>query len=999
MLDTQAGSQLPKKCWDPMFEPMEEPRVFGLPAGVDFPQRLVDGLLHRFAGQPPEALARVELLVNTQRMARRLRTMFEDGPALLLPRIRLITDLQTLAPSIIIPQGVPTLRRRLELIGLISALLEKSPDLASRASLYDLADSLAALIDEMQGEGVTPDKIAQLDVTDQSGHWERAKIFLGIVQNYLSLTEAKPDKEAQQRARVQAIAVLWAQQPPTHPIIVAGSTGSRGTTMLLMQAVARLPQGALVLPGFDFDLPTEVWAALDDPMISEDHPQYRFYHLMKDLGSTPNAVKNWHECEAPSPARNQLVSLSLRPAPVTDAWRIEGPRLDGLEDATKDMTLLLAETPRAEALAIALRLRKAAEDGQTAALITPDRMLGRRVTAALTRWDILPDDSAGTPLHLSPPGRFLRHAAALLSRKLDAEALLTLLKHPLTHSGQDRNLHRLHTQRCELAIRRHGLPYPEADAFIDLCETAVPNDDAMQRWAAWAASAIMGQQDHDVRPLEYWVQTHLSVAEHLASGPSGEETHELWQQKAGMEARIVMQNLTDQAEHGTALTAADYGDLVGALLAAGEVRDRDAPHPDIMIWGTLEARVQGADLVILGGLNDGTWPEAPAPDPWLNRKMRNDAGLLLPERRVGLAAHDYQQAVCAREVWITRAIRSEDAETVPSRWVNRLGNLMGGLPKQGGVAAWNAMIERGNYWLGQAQALEAVDRAPSAPRPSPRPPLAARPRSLSVTQIKTLIRDPYAIYARHSLRLRALRPLVQSPDAPLRGTVMHAVMEEFVKSVMLHPENLTRAHLLDIAQNVLSELVPWPAARTIWLAKLARVADWFIEAEAVRLANGTPVAFEKDARGTLTLPDLGFTISGVADRIDKNQSGEVQIYDYKTGKPPTDKQQKHFDKQLLIETAMVEEGAFSKIGAAPVSRATFIGLGNPPIEVDAPIEEEPPHVVLDNLRKLLAAYLDLDQGFTARRMMERDGFSGDYDHLARYGEWDGSDPATPEDLT
>ena len=981
-----------------MFEPQDTPRVFGLPAGVDFPRLLVEGLLQRFAGRPPEALARVELLVNTERTARRLRTIFEDGPALLLPRIRLITDLQTLAPSVIIPQGVPALRRRLELIGLISALLEKSPDLASRASLYDLADSLAALIDEMQSEGVSPDKIAELDVSDESGHWERAKIFLGIVQDYLHLTEAKPDKEAQQRARVLAISALWAEQPPTHPVLVAGSTGSRGTTMLLMQAVARLPQGALILPGFDFDLPADVWAALDDPMISEDHPQYRFYNLMKALGDTPNAVKNWHECAPPSPARNKLVSLSLRPAPVTDAWRIEGPKLEDLERATEDVTLLLADTPRAEALAIALRLRKATEDGQTAALITPDRMLGRRVTAALTRWNILPDDSAGTPLHLSPPGRFLRHVAALLTQKLDAEALLTLLKHPLTNSGTERKPHQLNTQRAELAIRRHGLPYPQADTFTALCAAASPDDTLLQDWATWVADAITGHQDFAVRPLTYWVNTHLAIAERIAAGPAGTDAHGLWQKKAGEKASSVMQELKVQAEYGTDLTAADYGDLVGALLAAGEVRDRDAPHPDVMIWGTLEARVQGADLVILGGLNDGTWPEAPPPDPWLNRKMRNEAGLLLPERRVGLSAHDYQQAVCAAEVWITRAIRSEDAETVPSRWVNRLGNLMGGLPKQGGVQAWGAMIARGNYWLAQARALEAVEPDASAPRPSPRPPLDARPRSLSVTQIKTLIRDPYAIYARHCLRLRPLRPLVQSPDAPLRGTVIHAVMEAFVKSVIHDPTLLKRTHLLKVANEVLAEIVPWPAARTIWLAKLARVADWFIEAEQLRLSSATPIAFEDDARGQLKLPELGFTLSGVADRIDKNANGEVQIYDYKTGNPPTKKQQKYFDKQLLIEAAMVEEGAFDKVGAAPVSRATFIGLGTTPVEMNAPLEDEPPLVVLDNLRKLIAAYLDPAQGFTARRMMERDDFTGDYDHLARYGEWDLSDPANPEDL-
>jgi ATP-dependent helicase/nuclease subunit B len=981
-----------------MFEPDDHPRLFGLPPGADFPRLLVDGLLHRTERHPPEALARVDLLVNTQRMARRLRQMFEDGPALLLPRIRLITDLETLAPGVVIPQGVPALRRRLELIGLISALLEKSPDLAARASLYDLADSLAALIDEMQGEGVTPQDISALDVTDQSGHWERSKLFLGIVQNYLELTQAKPDKDARQRARVAAIATLWAENPPRNPVIVAGSTGSRGTTMMLMQAVARLPQGALVLPGFDFDLPPEVWAALDDPMISEDHPQFRFYSLMSALGRAPNAVLKWHGGDAPSPVRNRLVSLSLRPAPVTDAWRIEGPRLPDLIEATQDMTLVLAETPRAEALAIALRLRRAAQDGQTAALITPDRMLGRRVTAALGRWDILPDDSAGTPLHLSPPGRFLRHVAALMAYRLDAEALLTLLKHPLTHSGTDRNQHLLNTQRTELAIRRHGLPYPQPATFTALCEKAVPENAFMQQWVAWVAQATMGLEDHGTHPLSHWVARHLELAECLASGPSGTMDHELWRQNAGGEARRVMQELVNEAGHGTSLTAADYGDLAGALLAAGELRDRDAPHPEIMIWGTLEARVQGADLVILGGLNDGTWPEAPPPDPWLNRAMRHTAGLLLPERRVGLAAHDYQQAVCAREVWITRAIRSEDAETVPSRWVNRLGNLMGGLPRQGGATAWNAMIARGDYWLGQARALEAVVPVPSAPRPSPRPPLAARPRSLSVTKIKTLVRDPYAIYAQHCLRLRALNPLVQSPDAPLRGTVTHSVMEHFVKSVVADPALLTRAHLMQTADAVLSGLVPWPAARTVWQAKLARVADWYIEAERVRLSHSSPVAFEDDARGQLMLEDLGFSLTGIADRIDRNAAGEIQIYDYKTGKPPTDKQQKHFDKQLLVEAAMVEQGAFKKIGIAPVSRAVFIGLGNPPEEVDAPLEEEPPAVILANLRKLIAAYLDPDQGFTARRMMEQDRFAGEFDHLSRYGEWDASDPAQPEDI-
>ncbi|QUJ76166.1 double-strand break repair protein AddB [Sulfitobacter albidus] len=981
-----------------LFEAADAPRVFGVAPGVDFPAALISGLEARSLGQPPEALARVDLIVNTERMARRLRQLFEDGPPRLLPRIRTITDLGTLLPQVVVPPGTSALRRRLELIRLITGLMAQSETITPSTSLYDLADSLAGLIDEMQGEGVTPEDIAALDVSDQSGHWERAKQFLGIVQTYLQETEAAPDTEARQRLRVAGIAAAWEAIPPAHPVIIAGSTGSRGTTMMLMQAVARLPQGALVLPGFDSDMPADVWAALDDPMMSEDHPQYRYHKLMRDLGASANAVRNWHDVTPPAPARNRLVSLSLRPAPVTDAWRIEGPGLGDLTAAVTDMTMVLADTPRAEALAIALRLRRAAQDGQTAALITPDRMLSRRVTAALDRWGVLPDDSAGTPLHLSPPGRFLRHIAGLFAKRMDAEMLLTLLKHPLTHSTATRNLHVLHTQRLEQAIRHRGLPYPTGDTLRMLVDTEMA-DTGFAAWITWICESLLDKWQTGEAALTHWTAEHLRLAEAVAAGVGGDTAHGLWQQRAGVEAQRVMAELLAEAPYGADLDATDYADLAGALIAAGEVRDRDAPHPGIMIWGTLEARVQGAELVILGGLNDGTWPEAPPPDPWLNRKMRHDAGLLLPERRVGLAAHDYQQSVCAPQVWITRAIRSEDAETVPSRWINRLENLMKGLHGQGGADAWSAMAARGQIWLDQARALEAAAPLPPARRPSPRPPVAVRPRKLSVTEIKTLIRDPYAIYAKHTLGLRAQRPLVQSPDALLRGVTLHTILERFVKSVVSDPTQLSRDAFLDTAGAVLAEDVPWPTARALWHARIARVADWFLEREAARLANARPIAFERDAMGTLEIPEIGFSLHGVADRMDQSADGAVQLYDYKTGKPPTSPQQKLFDKQLLIEAAMVEQGAFPAVGVAPVSRAAFIGMGRNPHEVDAPLDEEPTADVLADLRALLTRYLDPAQGFTARRMMEMESFAGEFDQLARFGEWDATDTSNPEDLT
>ncbi len=984
-----------------MFNRRDTARVYGLAPGVDFPAALIDGLRKRLEGQPAEAIARVDLIVNTRRMARRLRGIFDAGPSGFLPRIRLLTDLDSLLPGDTLPPAISPLRRRLELVELVSKLIEADPTLAPRSSLYALADSLAGLIDEMQGEGVAVPSVTTLDVSDQSGHWERALRFLAIAQDYLDKTATEPDAEARQRQMIGQIVAHWQENPPSHPVILAGSTGSRGTTSLLMQAIAQLPQGAVILPGFDFDMPASVWADLDRELLSEDHPQYRFRHLMKALDLARSDITEWAAAPPPSPERNKLISLSLRPAPVTHAWLSEGPELKALGHATKNLTLIEAPTPRIEALTIAMRLRRAVEDGQTAALITPDRMLTRQVTSALDRWNVLPDDSAGTPLQLSPPGRFLRHVAALFVRRLDAEALLTLLKHPLTHSGEARNMHQLNTQRLEMRIRLDGLPYVEPEGLMRVAAKAVDKQsDAPQflDWAEWLTGTFCAHDGQRDRPLVDWVADHLRLANAIASGPKQTDDHELWKRKAGEKAAEVMAELTTQANHGGTLSASDYADLVGALLATDEVRDRDAPHTGVMIWGTLEARVQGADLIIMGGLNDGTWPEAPPPDPWLNRQMRLKAGLLLPERRIGLSAHDYQQAIAAPEVWLTRAIRSDEAETVPSRWLNRLGNLLNGLADTGGPEAWNDMQARGAKWLDQTRALEVIERVDPAIRPSPRPPKGARPHALSVTEIKRLIRDPYAIYAKHTLRLRRINPLVQSPDAPMRGIIVHKVMEQFIKSISDTPTILTKEHLMEIATQVLEVEAPWPAARVMWLARIGRVADWFVENEKRRQSYSSPVAFEEGAKGTHVFKDLGFTLTGYADRIDKTKDGDALIYDYKTGTPPSKKEQQVFDKQLLIEAAMVEAGGFKEVGVASVAHAAFIGLGAKPAEIEAPLVEEPPAEVLRGLHELIAKYLDEAQGFTSRRIVKTEEAAGDYDQLARFGEWDGTTDPTPEDM-
>lgn len=952
------------------------PRVFGLPPGADFARDVLDGMIARLP-DTPAPLSRVHLYVNTRRMQRRFQSLLQLGPPRLLPRIGVLSDMVTPRDMIGVPPELPPLQQKMALARLVASLLDHQPDLAPRSAVFDLADSLSGLMDEMQSEGVPPQAVQQMDMGHLSEHWQKAQSFLSIATSLMDQGTAAP--ALRMRLGAENLIARWSVAPPSHPIIIAGSTGSRGTTAMLMAAVARLPQGTVILPGFDFAQPDHVWHTLDDPQTAEDHPQFRFRTLMDALGINAAQVQHWTGAPDPMQARNRVVSLALRPAPITDQWLNEGHNLPDLPDALKDVTLVEAASPRDEALAIALRLRQAANDGVSAALISPDRVLTRQVAAALDRWNIEPDDSAGDPLHLSPPGRLLLQVAGLLTQPLTPELLLALLKNPLVATGgDDRGYHLLWTRELELHLRRHGPAYPQAG---DLTTWAETQDDGRADWAIWLEQCLFDLFQPHEQPLTDLLSLLLSRAESLCAGPKGDGSGELWLKPAGQAAQQTCDDLVQAAEIMGAVPGAEVAVLLRSVMSGQAVQDPLRPHPGIMIWGTLEARVQGADLTILAGLNEGSWPGATSPDPWLNREMRARVGLLLPERRIGLAAHDFQQAVAAKHVVLTRAVRDAEAETVPSRWINRLSNLLTGLPERGGPQALDNMRARGRKLTDMAAQLDAPEAAVEpAGRIAPAPPVAARPAKLSVTRIRTLIRDPYAIYAERILRLRPIDPLRAEPDAPLRGTVLHEVFEAFSRN---HP-NGDRDDLIATADDVLSRLVPWHGPRRLWLARIIRVADWFLAAEGLRRAEGHNIGLE--VSGKLLLPN-GFELTATADRVDAHPDGALSIYDYKTGAPPTKAQMEVFDKQLLLEAVIAEAGGFAGIAAQKVRAVTYIGLGGTPKEVSNPLENDLVADTHDGLITLVDSYARRSQGYSPRRALPDSAAHSDYDHLSRFGEW------------
>ncbi|MDO5643036.1 MAG: double-strand break repair protein AddB, partial [Paracoccus sp. (in: a-proteobacteria)] len=515
---------------------------FALPPGVDFCAGVVRGLMARVGTKPPEALAAITIHVNSGRTLLRLRAAFDDYAALhgplLLPKLRLLSDLGADLPGAV----APPLGRVLELGRLVAHLMERNPALGAGQSVPQLAQSLAALMAEMQSEGCGTDSLSRIDAQGHAAHWQRSLAFLRIAAGFY-LSDPPIDAPARQRRMAEAISAAWLAGTglPQAPVLAVGSTGSHGATRLFLRALAAQPLGAVVLPGYDFTLPEPIWSALADG--GDDHPQARLALLRQ------GGVRPWTD-SAPDD-RNRLISLALRPAPVTDQWIAEAPSLPELSAPTAGLTLIEADQPQQEADAIAILIRDAVGRGQPVRLFAADRAIVRRVASVLDRWDLLIDDSAGEPLQLAPQGLFLRHVAALFGQKLGVDTLLVLLKHPVTATGnaQGHGESLRQTRELELHLRRHGPAFPDAQSLRDWADRG---DEARKIWVNWLAPIldVVGASESDRAPLPVpeRLAAHLALAGMLAAGPGGQVADStLWNDAGGRAADMAMTHLADHA--------------------------------------------------------------------------------------------------------------------------------------------------------------------------------------------------------------------------------------------------------------------------------------------------------------------------------------------------------------------------------------------------------------------------------------------------------------------
>jgi ATP-dependent helicase/nuclease subunit B len=948
-------------------------------------------------GAHPADLARGLILLPTRRAARALAESFlraGDGRPMLLPRIAAIGALDeaplALAGALTLPPSVDPVHRLAVLTRMILHLKGDAgaPRTADRAWL--LAEELAALMDEAERAEI--DLAQRLpDAADPAyaAHWHKTLEFLAIVTRnwpHWLAGQGLMNPAARQVQLLDAQAASWTDSPPQDPVLVAGTIGGMPALGRLLVAVARLKHGAVLLPGLDTSLDEAAWEALD-----ETHPQFGLRRLLASLGARRQDVQPFPGGAADT-GRAELLSHALLPAPHLGAWQ-RAP-----VGSHAGLRRLEAGDQQEEAAAIAMVLRGAVQQlGTRAALVTPDRALATRVSAELLRHGVVADDSAGEDLAQTPPAVFLRLLAEAVIENLAPVPLLALLKHPFTALRLSPREAREAARSLELCCLRGQRPTPCLAGLRRAVHRAGGIDqpaaeDLLRRFERAADGLLRLTRAVVVPPADLFAAL-IAAAEALATTDESPGPQILWAQEEGEALATRLAEVQSALPVLEAESPACLPGLLRAVLSGVAVRSRRAlrgregfEHPRVFIWGLLEARLQAVDVMVLGGLVEGVWPVAADPGPWLSRPMRKAIGLPSPEEQVGLAAHDFVMSACAGTDSVLSCPRRRDgAPAVPARWLVRLEACLAGRGDR--LAAHPAA------WWARGLDQPAVAQPVAPPRPCP--PLAVRPRQFRVTEIEMLLRDPYAIYARHILKLRPLDPIDQSADAADYGTLVHEGLRRFLEGAKIRWPADAREQLLLAMDQALVKAELRPALLAWWRPRLARIAAWVAQIEIDRRSKlGQPQALEVECDGVWKL--AGFELRGRADRIELRADGRLAILDYKTGAVPSQLEVENgLAPQLPAEAAMALAGAFGEALARPAGELTYWHLtgGFRPGELHTLFKgkAEAIEAVVEDLRErlpeLLGAFDDPARAYLAQPHPAWAPRFSDYAQLARLAEW------------
>jgi ATP-dependent helicase/nuclease subunit B len=1019
--------------------------VFSIAPGAPFLKAFVAALLQgrivegfsRALG--PLDLAEATIYVPTRRAARALVDEFAvalDRPATLLPRILPLGGLEATETNLLFEdaaldaplgatQAASEVWRRMQLAALVQkwalalrhAIVSVNTDGSfvtdtgesclvgtSPADAWHLAGALADLLDELIIEDVAWEKLDPLALPEFDQYWRITLDFLNIaVTQWPAILAAHGLVDAARRQQILVEAQIASiEAGRAGPVIAMGSTGTNRATARLLAAIAAAPRGAVVLPGLDLWLDEPSWQQVCEAQADEPgfgHPQAALRRLLPILGVERDSVIELGAPAVARAARDRFLSEALRPAATTEMWRLYRDCRSEIAMALDGITLIEATDEREEALSLAIALRRVLETpGATAALVTPDRELARRVGAELRRFGVEIDDSAGEPLSASLYGRLAR--LTLLARSGEPADFVALLAHPLTQLGLARaDVERL-APLFEIGVLRQLRPLPIAPAeaisaarraaaehFAHPAQKRISENDwakledllARLRSALAPLVAVTG-----AHPLRTWIEAHRHAFDAVTQEARGEDA-EAFDALFSELHRCALPDLHFDAEA--------YALFLAQAMAAAILRRPRRTHPRLKIFGLLEARLMEADVMLLGGLDETIWPPQAQSDAFLNRPMRSELGLTPPERKIGQTAHDFVMAMGHERVILSRALKRNGTPTVASRFVQRLATLAGN--------QFEPCRARGRSLLALAAAIDRPAAAPApGKRPMPRPPVELRPRRLSVTRIETLRRDPYAIYAEFILKLVALPAADEAEERRILGSAIHEVLAEFgarhspgvlPAAAASGLATMMRAAFREQFANPDFAIFRWP--------RIEHAMRFYLDFETSRRPL-VKLDVEIDGKIDIPLADgTQFTLSAKADRLEHHASGAVALVDYKTGTPPgMDEVRVGFAPQLTLEAAMARRGAFGLSPGTHVKEALYVKLLGRDGGKEKPLrfkskgnEDESIAEVAEqhfaDLRALLDQFRDPATPYPPRPFPKYAARYNAYDHLARVKEW------------
>lgn len=984
------------------------PNFYNIPASLPFADTLARHIIKRF-GNNQIQLADIILLLPNRRSCRSVQEAFlrvTNGKPTLLPRMQPLGDVGddgfTLKLSLgnIPPSISPVISSSQQRL-LLAQLIEKwqstnvYTNKTSTAQSVNLAADLATFLDEVQRQQLPFDRLRDIVPEELAKHWQITLDFMEIIIRLwpeILKEKGSTDIGTYRNLALNNLSKFWQENPPSYPVIAAGSTASIPATAKLLKTIASLPNGAVILPGVDMIMDEESWESIE-----ETHFQCSLRSFLESNGIKRSDIKNLDKDVLTE--RAKIISQMMLPATSSYKWQTINQISP---DAIKGISRIDAPTLQDEARIIAVILRHTLETpGKTAALVTNDSSLATRTKSIMEKWDIKLDTSGGTPLAEVPACIFMRLVSAMVEEKFSPIKMLSCLKHPLACAGAKIGSFKGILREIEKNTMR-GIAIPGG---ISGLKNALAKQAGIMNFSKHIAlldnieeifrtfTRLMEQKSVKLSDL---ISEHIKAAEDLASTNELTGAEHLWGNDEGLALKEFFNEFLEASDEIEYIKPSEYTGILEAILAGKTYHPKYGNHPRITILSPMEARMQSFDLVILGSLNEGSWPPMVEAGSWMSRPMRKSFGLPLPEKQIGQSAHDFVQLLHQPNVILTRSEKIDGTATIASRWLMRLDAILGTNSKE--------LLKPEFPWDIWAKELERPEYITPAKPPSPTPPDCARPLELSVTQVEKLMRNPYAHYSEKILRLKKLDQIDMETSNREFGSIIHKAIELLVQSYERIPEDGHFQFLQDIWQRLLEENHIPSTIQAFWNARFKKISQELVELEKRRRKNLKHI--HSEVKGTLPIKlENGKTlvVTARADRLEIKIDGTISIIDYKTKgniSSIAKSMQSGTLPQMPLEALIVNNHGFEGVnGAVTDMEYWFITGGN---DKDNAIKEEKISDKLSRAKTSLEDILEVTKtGITelaeiftnpatpylAAPNPENEPDYNDYEHLARKKEW------------